>query len=62
MNDYNESIVKGEFFKHEENSDGTRDLFSGKAGLKDHDHAVFDSTGNLKFLREDGFIKADDSL
>ncbi len=54
------SKAGGEFFHHKERPDGTRDLYFGKLGAKDHGHAVIDDNGNVVFLREsDGRTIAD---
>ncbi len=53
----------GEFFKHKERSDGTRDLYYGDIGSSDHGHAVIDKSGNVKFIREsDGRVIANDKI
>lgn len=55
------SKAGGEFFTHTERSDGTRDLYFGKIGDKDHGHAVIEKNGNVRYLREsDGRTVADD--
>jgi hypothetical protein len=60
-NNLNRSNAGGEFFRHQERNDGTRDLFFGPPGQQDHGHAVIDRFGRVKFLREtNGRIVADD--
>jgi len=56
------SKAGGEFFRHKERADGTRDLYFGELGADDHGHAVI-KNGNVKFLREsDGRIVANDRI
>ena len=57
------SKAGGEFFKHKERSDGTRELYYGDIGAGNHGHAVIDKSGNVKFLREsNGHIIANDKI
>ena len=57
-----ESKAGGEFFRHVERADGTRDLYFGELGGSTYGHAVIDSGGNVKFVREsDGHVVADDN-
>lgn len=59
----NRANTSGEFFRHWERADGTRELLFGPLGKKEHGHAVIDQFGRVKFLREtDGRIIADDRL
>lgn len=51
-----------EFFIHRDRNDGSSDLFYGTKGYQNHNHVVFDQNRNVDFLREDGFIKADDNF
>ena len=57
------SKAGGEFFKHRERPEGTRDLYHGELGGDAHGHAVIDKNGNVKYLREsDGRVIADDKI
>ena len=57
------SKAGGEFFKHSERPDGTRDLYHGDIGGGTHGHAVIDKNGNVKYVREsDGRVIADDKI
>ena len=56
------SYANGEFFKHIEREDGTRELLFGETGAENHGHAVLDQHGNVQYLREqDGHVVANDS-
>jgi len=58
MQDPNLSIVNGQFYRHVERENGTRDLFYGPVGQQDHNHAVIDPMGRPLYIREDGQVIA----
>jgi len=49
-----------EFFIHKNRINNNRELIYGEKNSQDHNHAVFDQNGNVKFLRENEQIIADD--
>ncbi len=51
-----------EFLNHKDRNDNNHDLFYGQLGSNEHNHIVFDQNGNIKFLRENGQIIADDNF
>jgi len=61
MSNEEKSKTNSEFFSHKERKDGTKDLYFGKLGDKEHGHAIIDKDGKVNYLREsDGRIIADD--
>jgi hypothetical protein len=50
------------FYSHTTKANGDRSLVYGEKGAPTHNHAVIDENGNIKYLREDGKVIADDSL